>query len=245
MHILITICARGGSKGIPGKNIRQLGDKPLIAYTIATARHFAEVAAARGITTDIALSTDSDAIIEAAAACGLQSDYRRPAELANDTAGKVDAIADILRHVETTRGTRPDYVLDLDVTSPLRTVADITEALGMIEADPEALNIFSVSEPGRNPYFNMVEQQPDGYYLQVKPLPYTVMSRQTAPKVYDINGSFYIYRHRFFDEGQRGAVTPRTMVYVMRHICFDLDRPLDFDFMEYLITNNRLDFTLD
>ncbi len=242
MNILVTICARGGSKGIPGKNIRPLAGKPLIGYTIDIARHFAETMQPHNVC--VALSTDSAEISAVAASCGLVDDYRRPEALASDSAGKIDAISDILRHHENKTGQRYDFVLDLDVTSPLRTISDLTEAFATLQADANALNIFSVSEAGRNPYFNMVERQPDGYYRQVKQLPADVMSRQSAPAVYDLNASFYIYRRKFFDSGLHGAITPRSLVYVMQHICFDLDRPVDFEFMQYLVENNKLSFEI-
>ena len=96
---LITICARGGSKGIPGKNIKPVGDKPLITYTVEAAQKFAETHGA-----DIALSTDSDEIREAASKAGLNTDYNRPDFLANDTCGKVDAIKDAVRFYEKSMG---------------------------------------------------------------------------------------------------------------------------------------------
>ena len=91
MNILITICARGGSKGIPGKNIKMLNGKPLISYTIDIAKRFQE----KHGNVEIALSTDSDEIIRVAEECGLHSDYKRPEALGGDTVGKIDAIKDI------------------------------------------------------------------------------------------------------------------------------------------------------
>ena len=96
MNILITICARGGSKGIPGKNIKMMNGKPLIWYTIQTARKYQESVS----NVDVVLSTDSDEIRKVAKECGLDSDYKRPDYLANDTCGKMDAIKDALLHYE-------------------------------------------------------------------------------------------------------------------------------------------------
>ncbi len=70
------------------------------------------------------------------------------------------------------------------------------------------------------------------------------MTRQSAPKVYDLNASFYWYRNSFFDSGDKTAITDKSLIYVMDHICFDLDHPVDFLFMEYLLQNNKLDFEL-
>lgn len=240
MNILITICARGGSKGIPGKNIKPLNGKPLIGYTIDVAKRFA---VETGNAT-IALSTDSDEIIRVASECGLKSDYKRPDYLANDTCGKIDAIKDILIYSEKQKGEIFDYVLDLDVTSPLRTLDDLKEAFKKIQTDENAVNLFSVSESGRNPYFNQVEQKVNGYYAQVKALDSTVLSRQAAPEVYDLNASFYFYKRCFFDLGYKGAITDRSLIYLMKHVCFDLDHPIDFEMLSFLLENNKLDFSL-
>lgn len=240
MNILVTICARGGSKGIPGKNIKMLNGRPLISYTIEVAKKFCE--SCENCT--IALSTDSEDIIRVATECGLESEYRRPDYLANDTCGKVDAIKDIVTYSEKMNECVYDYILDLDCTSPLRTLDDLTEALDIIEKDRNAINIFSVSEPGRNPYFNQVEEKGNGYFGLVKELSGAVLSRQSAPKVYDLNASFYFYRREFFDLGYKGAVTDRSLVYVMKHLCFDLDHPVDFEFLSFLLENKKMDFML-
>lgn len=239
MNILITICARGGSKGIPGKNIKPLCGRPLIAYTIDTARQFA----AQYPGTDIALSTDSDEIRHVAQMCGLDSDYTRPGSLAGDTVGKIDAIADIVRYSETQYGKRYDYILDMDVTSPLRNLADLNAAFDLLQADAKAVNLFSVSPAGRSPYFNMVERKENGYYDKVKSVG-DVLARQAAPKVYDLNASFYFYRREFFDAGYKGAITDRSLIYEVPHICFDLDHPIDFEIISYLMEHHKLDFTL-
>ena len=239
MNILITICARGGSKGIPGKNIKPLCGRPLIAYTIDTARQFA----AQYPGTDIALSTDSDEIRHVAHTCGLDSDYTRPESLAGDTVGKIDAIADIVRYSETQYGKRYDYVLDMDVTSPLRNLADLNAAFDLLQADAQAVNLFSVSPAGRSPYFNMVERNENGYYDRVKSVG-DVLARQAAPKVYDLNASFYFYRREFFDAGYKGAITDRSLIYEVPHLCFDLDHPIDFEIISYLMEHHKLDFAL-
>ena len=239
MNILITICARGGSKGIPGKNIKPLCGRPLIAYTIDTARQFA----AQYPGTDIALSTDSDEIRHVAHTCGLDSDYTRPESLAGDTVGKIDAIADIVRYSETQYGKRYDYVLDMDVTSPLRNLADLNAAFDLLQADAQAVNLFSVSPAGRSPYFNMVERNENGYYDKVKSVG-DVLARQAAPKVYDLNASFYFYRRELFDAGYKGAITDRSLIYEVPHLCFDLDHPIDFEIISYLMEHHKLDFAL-
>ncbi len=235
---LITICARGGSKGIPGKNIRPVGGKPLIAYTIGHAQ-----AAAKEFGGDVFLSTESDAIREVARECGLPSDYSRPAALATDSAGKVGVLTDALLTAEKKNGPY-DFLIDLDVTSPLRTIDDLRAGIGMLEECPDALNVFSVSVAERNPYFNMVEPGRDGFVALSKKPPQTILSRQTAPPVFSMNASFYIYRRAFFDGTRDGPVTDRSLAYVMPHPCFDLDEPTDFEFLTFLLERSFLDFSL-
>ena len=235
--LLITICARGGSKGIPNKNKRTINGIPLVAYTINIALKFAKLRKGH-----VALSTDSEDIKRIAGEWGLKTEYVRPAELSTDLTGKIDTIRDLIIFEENKNQTCYDYILDLDVTAPLRTIRDLSEAFDILAKDKEALNIFSVSKPHRNPYFNVVEMADDGYYKLVKTPEKPIKSRQTAPRVYDLNASFYIYRRKFFDMGFENAYTQRSLVYKVEHICFDLDELIDFLFMEYLMVNNKLDF---
>ena len=216
-----------------------LNGKPLIGYTIDIAKRFQE----KHGNVEIALSTDSEEIMQVAEQCGLHSDYKRPASLGGDTVGKIDAIEDIVFYTENAKGVKYDYVLDMDVTSPLRTMQDLEEAFALMEADTNAINLFSVSEAGRSPYFNQVEQKENGYFNKVKDAG-TVLTRQSAPKVYDLNASFYIYRREFFDLGYKGAITDRSLIYLMNHTCFDLDHPIDFEIISFLLENDKLDFML-
>ena len=238
MSVLITICARGGSKGIPGKNIKLLNQKPLIGYTIEIAIKFQE----HINDTDIVLSTDSEEIKQVSGQFGLNTNYTRPDFLSGDSVGKIDAITDVLRYYSQYKSKKYDYILDLDVTSPLRNISDLLSSFDILKKNHDALNLFSVSLPGRNPYYNMVEQKENGYYTLVKKLDKPYLSRQSAPIVYDMNASFYFFRNLFFEQKCKTVITERTMIYLVPHICFDLDRPLDFDFLTYLIENNKLDF---
>ena len=238
MKVLITICARGGSKGIPGKNIKPLNNIPLIAYTIHAATEFSKLYDA-----DIAISTDDAEIRNMAANYGVTTEYIRPEHLATDAAGKIDTIFDLLLYQEGKYGQMYDFVLDLDVTSPLRTTADLVKAFEILKADEKALNLFSVNNAGRNPYFNMVEQKENGYYDLVK-REGAILTRQSAPKVYDLNASFYFYKREFFSEGLKTVFTQRSLIYLMPHLCFDLDHVIDFEFLDFLLVNNKLDFSI-
>lgn len=240
MKTLITICARGGSKGIPGKNIKELNGKPLIFYTIQVAKEFQTAFQE----VEIILSSDSEEIIKTAERYGLKSDYRRPENLASDTAGKIDVISNVLIWKEKVDKCQFDFIIDLDVTSPLRNLADLTSAFKMIKENDEALNLFSVSPASRSPYFNMVEQKENGFYAKIKDSNSFVLTRQSAPKVFDMNASFYFYKRSFFSLGYQGAITDKSMIYIVPHICFDLDHPIDFEIISFLMVNNKLDFTL-
>ena len=237
MNLLITICGRGGSKGVKNKNIRPINNLPLITYSIKSAKEFSIKHNA-----DIALSTDSEVIIKVAAQHGLKTNYVRPADLANDVAGKVDVIRDLVEHEEKLRNKSYDFILDLDITSPLRTQQDLEDAFELLKTNPNSINLFSVSDANRNPYFNMVEATENGLCKLVKDGS-VFFSRQTSPKVFDINGSFYFYTKAFFNAGHKTVVTDKTMYFRMNHICFDIDEELDYKFMSYLIENNQLDFT--
>jgi CMP-N,N'-diacetyllegionaminic acid synthase len=237
MNLLITICARSGSKGIPGKNIKIIGDKPLVAYTIQSAQKFA-----KKFNADIGFSTDSIAILEKVSQFNLYTDYLRPFELATDTAGKIDVIKNLIEYQELHLNKKYDYILDLDITSPLRTQEDLEEAFNMLKANSEALNIFSVNPAARNPYFNMVEQHASGYVGLVKG-GLEIKSRQKAPKVYDMNASFYFFRREFFSQGYESSITDKSLLYIMNHLCFDLDEHHDFVIMDLMMRNNLFDFT--
>jgi CMP-N-acetylneuraminic acid synthetase len=240
MNILITLCARGGSKGIPKKNTKNICGKPLICYSIELANTLNLKWKAKA-----ALSTDDNEIKKIAHDAGLFTNYVRPEFLATDSAGKIDTIRDLLLYEEALINKKYDYILDLDITSPLRTINDVEEALSSLVQNPEALNLFSVNPAARNPYFNMVEENKNGFYSLVKTnLDGSVMTRQSAPKVYELNASFYWYRRSFFDLNLKTAITSKSLIYEVKHICFDLDHPVDFMFMEFLLENDKLDFQL-
>jgi len=241
MKVLITICARGGSKGIPGKNIKLLNGKPLIYYSLNTATNFIN-SIEDG---DIVLSTDDEEIKKTVRSLDFNLDtaYTRPEDLASDTAGKIDVIQDVLMYSERKNRKKYDYIIDLDVTSPLRTVEDLSEAFAVLKNRNDVYNIFSVSPANRNPYFNMVEEGDDGFFSTCKKGAF--LTRQSAPKVYDMNASFYIYTAAFFKDNQKIAITDKSLVYVVPHICFDLDHPIDFLTMSFLMEKKLLDFEME
>ena len=240
MNILITICARGGSKGIPKKNIKPINNVPLINYTISLAKNVS-----KQWNSKISLSTDDPEILNTAKLSGINTSYLRPDNLSNDQAGKVETLSHLLNYEEKDSSQNFDFILDLDVSSPLRNLDDIKKGFNIIKMDKKMLTLFSVSEPNRNPYFNVVEQNKlTGYYNLIKKLETSIQYRQNAPQVFDMNSSFYWYRRSFFDTEYTSPITDNTGIYLMDHICFDLDHNIDFTFMEFLLNNDKLDFKL-
>ncbi len=233
MNFLITICARGGSKGIPKKNISKLGKYPLIYYSIKIAQEFLSNRKGK-----IALSTDCDEIKKVANFYGLYSNYTRSKKLSDDKAGKISVIEDILKFQENKLNEKFDIILDIDVSSPLRTLNDLNSALKILLSNKDANNLFSVSPANKNPYFNMVEKRGD-YFFKVKD-GNNFKSRQAAPLVYDLNASFYFYKRFFFDQDYDSVFTDKTLIYNVPHLCFDIDEPIDLEFMNFLIENNKL-----
>ena len=228
MKILLTIAARGGSKGVKNKNIRELCGKPLIAHTIDQARCW-------GKATRIVCSTDSEAIAQIARCYGAETPFMRPLELAGDAVGKIDVLRHAWRECERVYGEQYDVLIDLDATAPIRRVEDIEGAFQTFLARrPDS--VVSVVSARKSPYFNMLEEMPDGF-TRLSKIPLTpILCRQDAPKVYDMNASIYVYDRDFLlNEATRTCLQGRTLVWVMDELsAFDIDAERDFLFVEYL-----------
>src|SRR3990167_2012413 len=185
MKLLLTIGARGGSQGVPHKNIRPLLGKPLIAYTIEQAKNW-------GRADKIVVSTDSPEIAAVAKDYGAEVPFVRPPELATDTADKLPVIRHALQECENIFQERFDLIIDLDATSPLRQGEDLERCYELfLKKKPDVL--FSVVRAHKNPYFNMVELTSEGYAVLSKTLPNPVHRRQDAPLVYAMNASIYFF----------------------------------------------------
>jgi len=223
MSTIATICARGGSKGLPGKNLRPFAGKPLIAHTIAQALACSAIEG-------VYVSTDDDAIAEVALASGALVPYRRPAELATDTAAKLPAIEHLVAHLER-GGLRVTTIVDLQPTSPLRTQGDLEAALAVARDCELAV---SVSEPSHNPYFSLVEQGADGTLQLSKAASH--VRRQDLPPVWGLNGSIYVWRREALPRAIRdGFWSVRARPVPMpRERSVDIDDALDFEWAEWL-----------
>jgi CMP-N,N'-diacetyllegionaminic acid synthase len=216
MKRIATICARAGSKGIPGKNIRDLGGKPLIAYTIEQAR-------ASNLFDAVAVSSDGDNILDIANRWGVEHLIKRPKDLASDSAAKLPTIRHCVEAVEEFSGATFDTIVDLAVTSPLRNVDDIRGAVKLME-ESNSPNVLSAHVATDSPYYNMVEIRDENCLAVVKSLPDTFFYRQDVPICYALNGAVYVWsRGTLFAEYER-VILETSRVYVM-----DRDRSLDLD----------------
>ena len=235
-NILISVCARGGSKGIPGKNLKDLNGKPLIDYTLTFIEKLKE-----SLEFDLYFSSDDQQIVNHLIKKGYNVPDIREKKLAKDHTPKIDVIRNALLNAENHFRKSYDYVIDLDVTSPLRNVKDIVDAFAQLKKDQNALNIFSVSRSRKNPYFNMIERKEDGYFKKVISKD-EITGRQQTPLVYELNASFYILTKTFLEGDYRKMVTDKSLIYEMSHLCFDIDEPIDFQLMEAVLKNNLFQF---
>jgi CMP-N,N'-diacetyllegionaminic acid synthase len=226
-NILCTICARGGSKGVKNKNIKELNGKPLIAYTIEQAKE-------SGLFEHIVISTDSDDIANVAQECGAEVFFKRSAEMASDTAGKLDVIKDAFKRSEEYYSKTFDYLIDLDATAPLRSVEDIINSFKQFKKDNNE-NLITAMPSRRSPYFNLVEQDNRGKVYLSKKLDSAIVRRQDAPKSYDMNASIYIWK-RDIILNENSIFLKKTGLYVMpEERSIDIDTELDYKFVEFLM----------
>ena len=227
MNILCTICARGGSKGLPKKNIKTLKGKPLIAWSIEQAFRISKI-------TDVIVSTDSEEIAKIAEEYGAKIPFLRPKYLAADGAGKWEVWQHALKTCEDLLKKKYDLYIDLDCTSPLRDDEDINTAIYKLLKSPSADCIFSISESRKNPYFNMVEYEDD--FLKIsKPTNPIILCRQAAPKVYDHVASLYVLKTNFLRNGN-GLLTGKAIGYELSpEKGIDIDSAVDFKIVETLL----------
>ncbi len=228
---ICTILARGGSKGLPGKNLRRIAGKPLVAHAIEQAR-------AADIFDVIVVDSDAEKILDAAREWGAEHLVRRPAEMATDTASKMPPIRNAALEMEGRLGATFDVIVDLDVTSPLRLPDDIRGAVRLQEARGVS-SVITGSVARKSPYFNLVEREDCGAVRVCKPLPATVERRQDCPECFDMNAAVYVWRRDTFLAEPR-VFYPDTLLYEMpSERSHDIDTPLDFDFVEFLMSRRQ------
>ncbi|MDE6555991.1 MAG: acylneuraminate cytidylyltransferase family protein [Duncaniella sp.] len=222
-NALVIIPARGGSKGIPRKNIKDFCGRPLIAYSIEAAKQVAPLS-------HIVLSTDDDEIAAVAEECGLPVSYHRPAYLATDTSGSREVMIDVMDWADR-QGMTYDKVILLQPTSPLRTPEDI---LGAVNAYTDQIDmVVSVAEAKCNPYYDCFETDGDGM-LHVSKGDGRLTRRQDAPDAWQYNGAVYVINPDSLRRMGLGEF-PRRVPYIMpRERSVDLDTPLDWIIAEHI-----------
>ncbi len=229
--MLCTICARGGSKGVKNKNIKPINGKPLIAYTIEQAKQ-------SGLFEHIVISTDSDDIANISEEYGAEVFFKRSAEMASDTAGKLDVIRDAFQRSEKYYNKKYDYLVDLDATAPLRDVDDIIQSFKQFLNDDND-NLITAMPSRRSPYFNLVEVNSNGKVELSKKLDSAIVRRQDTPKSYDMNASIYIWKRDVIINSDT-LFLEKTGLYIMpEERSIDIDSELDYKFVEFIMKDNN------
>lgn len=221
--VLAIIPARGGSKGVPRKNLRPLGDRPLIAWSIAAAKQSRYI--------DKVLVTSDDAeILEAARRWGCGAMIRRPAELASDEAPLEGALIHALDHADASY----DYIVLLQPTSPFRTPGDIDETISLC-LSAKASACLSICEPSKSPYW-MCNRTQDGHLKPILVLETPATRRQDLPRAYALNGAVYVADIPWF-RSNRTFYNDETIGYVMpQDRSLDIDTEFDFALADALVS---------
>lgn len=227
--VLALIPARGGSKGIPKKNIKVLGGKPLIVWSIEAAKKSRFI-------DRVIVSTDNEEIAEVARSAGGEVPFMRPTELAQDLTPDTPVFEHALEWLQKHDNFVPEFIVHLRPTGPLRMAEEIDEAIKMLAADSEADSVRSVEEPPKPP-FKMWE--PEGKYI--KPFAefhgmkdFHTMPRQMLPKVYQTTADIGVMRTRTVLE-KKSVIGDRVLPYFLKRPTIDIDHPIDFEIAEILL----------
>ncbi len=231
MKILYLIPARGGSKGIPGKNIKPLLGKPLIFYTLDCARQLADME-------DICVSTDSQEIAEKVQDyTGKPVPFMRPDQLATDTAGSYDVFRHALNFYQS-KGIAYDRLVVLQPTSPFRMPHHVKAAIDLF--DDQIDIVTSVRRAKANPYYTLFEENSNGFLEPSKKGQF--QTRQECPTVWELNGAIYVINIRSLMHGTDRF--RRIRKYEMEYIySIDIDHDLDWKFAEFLLEKGMVDVT--
>lgn len=231
MNVVSFIFARGGSKGLPGKNIRLFGGKPLIAWSIEHALAVSRI-------NRVIVSTDSEEIAAVARHHGAEVPFIRPAELARDDSPEWLAWRHALNYLKETEGTMPEMMVSVPTTAPLRLPIDIENCLDEYSKGSVDI-IVTITDPHRSPYFNMVKRNANGSVGLVIPPLTSLTRRQDAPPVFDMTTVAYVMRSEFVMECN-GAFEGRVRaVHVPVERAIDIDSLIDFQLAEVLLNARK------
>ena len=232
MKIAACIFARGGSQGLPGKNIRDFAGKPLIAWAIEQALSLETV-------DEVIVSTDSSEIAKIARNYGASVPFIRPSELAKDDSPEWMAWRHLLNYLLKRDGILPEAMLSVPTTAPLRLVADVQRCLDAFEIGVTDA-IVTVTDAHRSPYFNMVKLDPMGYAEVVIVNDQGISRRQDSPSVFDMTTAAYVVDSKFVME-HSGIFEGRVKaVHLPIDRAVDIDTLLDFEIAEFIhLRRNR------
>ena len=226
-YILGAIFARGGSKGIPRKNIKLLNGKPLIAYAIECAKAVSSI-------DRVIVSTDDDEIASVAKKYGADVPFSRPSELATDNSPELLSWKHAVQTMQQQRGAPIDILVSIPTTAPLRSVQDIEACIKKL-LNASADIVITITEAYRNPYFNMVSVDVEGDAKLVIPSHSTITQRQNAPLVYDVTTVAYAARADFILKTSSILDGKVKAVIIPKERALDVDTSLDFEFAEFLM----------
>ena len=227
-NILCTICARKGSKGLKNKNLIKLLGKPLIHHTLDQAKKIKSL-------TKIVISSNSNKILNIARK-KVDYEIKRPEKLSDDHSSKIDAIKHALITSEKFFKKNFDTIIDLDITSPLRSIKDINLALNTFFKKKPG-NLVSGHEARRNPFFNQVMYK-KGYLDIVCKSKRKIVRRQDAPRIYDLNASIYIWSRKSLLSSKK-LINKKTIFFQMPYSrSIDIDDKLDFIMIKHIVKNN-------
>jgi CMP-N,N'-diacetyllegionaminic acid synthase len=226
--ILGTICCRGGSKGVLGKNTRLLNGVPLITHTIKAAQQ-------SKFLNDLLVSSDSQEILDIAKSNEVAITFVRPDDLSTDTASKWPVFIHAVENYEKLTGKTVSYIVDMDVTVPLKTTQDIDSAIVLALQSPEIDVVITGYEPERNPYFNMMEINDSGFAEMVKKTPSPIVRRQDAPKVFSLTPAAYVIKKEALYQYQHWSEAKCMISEMPRERAIDIDTELDFKLIEFLL----------
>jgi len=227
MNYIALICARGGSKGLPGKNIKPLAGMPLIGWAIKAAQQTDQISS-------IIVSTDSEQIAQVAIEQGAEVPFMRPGELAQDHSSEWLVWRHAVEYLEQEKA-NIDGLVVVPATAPLREAIDLENCIEAFE-NSNADVVVTVTDAHRNPYFNMLVKDEEGYSSLVIPSDKKVFRRQDVPIVYDMTTVAYVLHPNVVKKTDRLFDNQLVSVYVPPERAIDIDTPLDFKIAECLMT---------
>ena len=230
--IVGAVCARGGSKGVPRKNLRLLLGKPLMAHTIECAR-------ACSMLHRVVVSTDDAEMAEVGRRYGAEIPFMRPTHLAQDYSSKWDVFRHLVSSLEEIDGKRVDILVDLDTGVPLRSSQDIADCVDLLLSGTSDV-VTTAYEAERNPYFNMAEIGEDGFAHIVISSKKHIAYRQAAPQVYSLSPAVFAIRRDALWNYDHWSQSKLQLSIIPRERAIDIDEEVDFEMVEFLMKQKEI-----